>query len=1553
MRNIYKFFNRFISRHMLVLMLGIAFSFPTIELKAQTDCDILKDHGQGYTTAISSVTDNNDGTHTIVLNIKHNGCSGNCKAMSRYSVEADPGTYSDVVIEVISGSLNYQNIDMGPDLGGDPFQGFRITSTAGFGNGVLGEFTITYTLSGGLQDQQTLVKAGNQLLIVSFSMEEFESVMICQSSNIYPYYPPPEGGKLVNSLIGPDLTSLYYTYLETGVAVSDNIFQIDSNKVLIKVFALPGEYANLLSILTSPTYGMTEVKGVPGLLSISGYYPIENLLMIDSLTDQVNYARPVYPPQSNRGIVTSQGDISLRSDIARNAFNLEGAGVKIGVLSDSYNTQLGDQAADDVLRGDLPGTTNPYNSIPVDVVLDYPYAVRSDEGRAMLQIIHDVAPKAELAFRTGFINPEDFADGIVELQQAGCDIIVDDITYISEPFFRDGIVARTVDSISALGVAYFSAAGNYGSKSYQNNFNPATPPAGLSGEAHNFAGTGGTDIYQSVSVPEGNYIMVLQWDDGSPTGETNTDMDIYLANDNGTTLFGFNRENTGGDPIEVLPFTVGPGGAETNILITRSAGTAPVNLKYIVFRGALSMNEYGNTGTSTITGQANAESTISIGAVLFSNTPAYGVDPPTIASFSSRGGTAVDGIVRMKPDFTAPNGVNTTVDLGGVNIDGDQFPNFFGTSAAAPHAAAVAGLIKEAGQKFYDADLSPEAMRGILESSALDMETPGYDFSSGHGFIRADAALLSLANPSPVISDLIYDTTLIPGEDTLYFTVVGNYLTEGSQIYFNGQVLDSGTTVLGDTAISGSIYPFTELYPAIQVYNPPNPQTNGSDGGLSNPLYFNDKETVLVSISDTSKQYGETIPEFSADYYLVNTEGSTLLDSSDLTQEEINRIRAIPLVTVADALSNAGLWEIVPSPEDPLNPESNLTVSTSLDSTLVENYNFVFENGLMRIGKTDLKIVPNDTCFVYGDSVKDVSFHYIFNNDPGNQLNILPEDSLAMLSGLYFGHATALVNGKATALVNAGDLLDENGDPLLDSVALVNTSFLISEATANAYATALVNGSFINPSSLLFATALVNGQAVALVNGAAMVPATALVNGQAAVLVNGQATALVNNEALVNATALVNAGTINDTSNSETIVILGEQDIAILSGDSSGFITLRSINMITGNEVGEHLFLPGAFVSNNFNVSYGFGNICFLPDTAEIAFNTADLIQTYSGQPAVVSASTTPDSLNLGLTYDGDSSAPVDAGIYEVTATVDDPNYVGTQIDTLEILPASAQVIAGTDFIFEGDPLPALTFTYEGFVNGENDSVVHTYSYTLSPNYNNQAGTYTVIPTATADNYIFSPVNGTLYVNPSGPGTKHLIPKLVCVDEVLPDSNGFTFVATFEYNNNNNDVVYIPVGPDNLLSSSGSFNNAEQPEAFMPGGGTFQIPFDGTDLTWTLASYNHKGQKTSQGATANSGSNSCNKNAEALAPDTGEDDKSGITAFPNPFNDRVYLALNGHSLEYDDLMVFDMMGNATQIGIKNTGSGTIELDLSAAKAGIYLLRIRLADKYEILRIVKQ
>src|SRR5258706_3131545 len=69
-----------------------------------------------------------------------------------------------------------------------------------------------------------------------------------------------------------------------------------------------------------------------------------------------------------------------------------------------------------------------------------------------------------------------------------------------------------------------------------------------------------------------------------------------------------------------------------------------------------------------------------------------------------------------------------------------------------------------------------------------------------------------------------------------------------------------------------------------------------------------------------------------------------------------------------------------------------------------------------------------------------------------------------------------------------------------------------------------------------------------------------------------------------------------------------------------------------------------------------------------------NLTQNFDGTPKSVSVTTNPSGLAVDVTYDGSGSAPVNAGTYAVTATVNDPNYAGTAGGMLTINKATATV---------------------------------------------------------------------------------------------------------------------------------------------------------------------------------------------------------------------------------------------------------------------------------------
>ena len=553
--------------------------------------------------------------------------------------------------------------------------------------------------------------------------------------------------KLTNSLIA--LHEQYTAHLaqNTAAAFPSNdplVFLVDDRVV---VDAVASEDPD---VLKSDLVSLGMQNAVTFGRIVSGELPISVIPAAAALTS-LNFARPA-AAMTNAGKVTSQGDQAMRSNLARTKFGVDGSGVTVGVLSDSFNCLGG--AATDVANGDLS---------PVNVVSEISSCTgASDEGRAMLQIVHDIAPGASLSFASAFNGQASFATNILALKAAGAKVIVDDAIYFAEPFFQDGIIAQAVDNVVAGGSAYFSAAGNDDRQSYQSAFRPGDSfadgaiPSGPSaphffgGIAHNFNSSGGKDQFQSITIPGRTTVtFILQWDSpffsvsGAPG--TQNDLDMYILNSSATQILaGTAFNNVGGDAVEIFSFTNNAMTPVTvNIMIVKFSGANPGLIKYIRM-GSATVNEY-DTQNGTIFGHANAAAAEAVGAVAYFNTPAFGVAPPVLESYSSSGTTPIlfdlsgnrlpaPDPRADKPEISAPDGVDTT--FFGTDTDGDGFPNFFGTSAAAPHAGAVAALLFQA-----KPTATPVRIYTSLERSAINMGAPGFDNDTGFGLIQADAAL--------------------------------------------------------------------------------------------------------------------------------------------------------------------------------------------------------------------------------------------------------------------------------------------------------------------------------------------------------------------------------------------------------------------------------------------------------------------------------------------------------------------------------------------------------------------------------------------------------------------------------------------------------------------------------------------------------------------------------------------------------------------------------------------------------------------------------------------
>ncbi|MBD2025146.1 S8 family serine peptidase [Leptolyngbya sp. FACHB-711] len=468
------------------------------------------------------------------------------------------------------------------------------------------------------------------------------------------------------------------------------------------------------------------------------------------------------------GRITSEGDRAMRSDVARRLFGLTGKGITIGIISDSFNVLGG--AGRDVRGGDLPGKGNPFGLRQrVKVLRDDRVGI--DEGRAMAQIVHDVAPGAKLLFHRSGITETEFAGAIRRLAQAGADVIVDDIGYSTALLLQDGIAAQAVDEVAGQGVLYFSAAGNDGNRSYESPFIPSSTFdfRGTTYTAHDFAAGAPApaepDLFQDIKISGFNPIgLLLNWD--QPAGRISSDIELFLLDrplppGQGSSILaqgvlpslGLIDPALQNNPGKLLVYQNQQSMPQTGYLMlalrTSASLPFPSLMKWIsVANGGDSdtayqyVNDQPNAaGGSTVYGHPNAAGAIAVGSAFYRRTPAFGVNPPLLDKDSSRGGSPIllspagDRLpasqARLKPEIVGPNGVSTTV---------FGFAPFFGTSAAAPHLAAVAALMLQRAGGRKSLTLS-RTITDLQQTAIQIAAVPG--LNPQVGFVQAEAAVLS------------------------------------------------------------------------------------------------------------------------------------------------------------------------------------------------------------------------------------------------------------------------------------------------------------------------------------------------------------------------------------------------------------------------------------------------------------------------------------------------------------------------------------------------------------------------------------------------------------------------------------------------------------------------------------------------------------------------------------------------------------------------------------------------------------------------------------------
>ena len=535
----------------------------------------------------------------------------------------------------------------------------------------------------------------------------------------------------------------------------------------------------------------------------------------DEVQKKVASSADITPSSLHPKTTLNQAVTALEADTARVEYGVNGKGVKIGLISNTFNSLGG--AAWDYKTGVL-------DEKKINVLLNQDIAETSngpdpalghDEGRAMAQNLHSIAPGAEIlyhswndetfnnliasaakansreekdnrireAFQVYAVQQDKFRDTLIALAEDGARIIVDDLDD-SEPWFEDGKMAQAISYVNErYGVAYFTASGNALNNSYMSKFQarnreevdqttfsqlPIELQQELNAghELHLFEGSNGASTFMQRITNQVPPQITLQWN--SKWGENTKKLKVMVFDEDGNYVSDGLQ-----DPDNKYPWT-GFTSASTTFSIAVvhdgvSAETRPDVFKWIQNQSTVAADSDIGFYQGTAMGHANGPASANVQSNMYWGTPAYRAESPTLGRFGSWGVTPIyfdsegnflaDPELRETPAFIAPQKGDTTFFSYGykdhqLDADRDYLQNFEGTSAAAPNAAAVAALMLQ-----LDPTLTPDEIYDALKKTATQLKqyntsttnSEGFNNATGFGLINAKAVLKEIAKRVPSV----------------------------------------------------------------------------------------------------------------------------------------------------------------------------------------------------------------------------------------------------------------------------------------------------------------------------------------------------------------------------------------------------------------------------------------------------------------------------------------------------------------------------------------------------------------------------------------------------------------------------------------------------------------------------------------------------------------------------------------------------------------------------------------------------------------------------------
>ena len=506
---------------------------------------------------------------------------------------------------------------------------------------------------------------------------------------------------------------------------------IDGENITVVLEPRDGQLSERIDFGALANLGVSIVAQSRHLVKVSA--PISALEKLTHVAGVQFVRLPIKP----RPLLVSEGVERIKAPVySRSGFT--GRGIKVGVIDIGFVNVPSLRN-----RGELPAVFSrdftgkgifERGSLSEDAMV---------HGSACAEIVHDIAPDAEIHLYKvdDIVSLENAKDAAI---QEGLDIVTVSLGWDFARGFGDGtgIACEIADDAFQKNVLWVNAAGNEAQRKISAQLSDPDADG-----YHNFDGD--DEIVNLKNVQVGDEVKAfLTWNEWPRTSHDYDLLLVKIATDGSTAVVErADTKQSYSPPLEWLVYTIREPG--TYGLAVWRARDAKVTLFKLIspshdLDGPISI-------AGSLTSPGDARGALTVGALGHRN---YATGP--IESYSSQGPT-FDG--RIKPDLVAPAGVLTR----------SYGPSgYYGTSAATPHVAGAAALLKSSNPVHYNA----RRLKDALMRSVVDMGTPGPDNVYGAGRLELSPLLIGTPIMNLSRTELDFGAVLLGQSQTLELGIV-------------------------------------------------------------------------------------------------------------------------------------------------------------------------------------------------------------------------------------------------------------------------------------------------------------------------------------------------------------------------------------------------------------------------------------------------------------------------------------------------------------------------------------------------------------------------------------------------------------------------------------------------------------------------------------------------------------------------------------------------------------------------------------------------------------